>query len=465
MVALIVFLERMMNPEEWFCRSNEVRLRLVWQRRVPPGSMSPETKREREKSMRKVTLLVCVMALSVLSFGHAVDAKGKGKKAPKPKPGAPAVRPGDRAPKPVAPAAGAGNRKKNGTWLIVTLADDILLKQAGWGAIAHHRSGKFNVTVDEKLKGTGPIKNGDVIHVSLMLHGRHISADVSGGKSGQKFLLGLEASDHSKLKVGISHHNSNTFCRLDDKLKALLNKEKNLPVGWSYGKDGKLQSFWMSCKDTPEAKYFDKSNVGIECPETGMPAYTVGQADVVLEFIDAGFDYYDFKGLKERAVKSLLKRDANFGLDKHVVKITVKNNHEKKIEVPVLRRIGDKILWNNSAVVMIEGKGGKVFHGREKIGKKTEAVTLDPGKSVSGQVDIYLADGFPGVLMYGWGGTRCTGVVALGDVAKGFVLDCDPLRVWGTYSRNAPGVAAPVCTTKGPIADLHGAFMNSRYIE
>jgi len=411
--------------------------------------------------MRKTTLLVCVMALSVPSFGHAADAKRTGKKNPNSRPAAPAVRP---APKPNAPASRAGSRKENGTWLIVTLAQDIDLKQAGWGAIAHHKSAKFSVVVDEKLKGSGPIKKGDTVQVDLMLHGRHISAEVSDGKSGQQFFLGLEASDHGKLRVGISHHSSNTFCRLDDKLKALLVKEKNLPVGWSYDEDGKLQSFWMRCKDTPDPKYFDKSNVGIECPETGMPAYTVGEASVELEFIDAGFDYYDFKELKERAVRCLVKRDANYGIDKHVVKITVKNNQEKKIEVPALRRIGDKILWNNSVGVIVSGKGCKVLLGREKIEKKTEAVALDPGESVSGQVDIYLADGFPRVLMYGWGGSRYTGVVALGDVAKGFVLDCDPFRVWGTYNKNAPGVAAPVCTTKGPIPNLRKAFDNSRYV-
>lgn len=331
-------------------------------------------------------------------------------------------------------------RENAGTWLMVTLTRDVKLEQAGWGAIEHHRNANFTVLVDEKLKGTGSVKKGDTLNVRLFLHKSLISPAVSNGKKGDQLFLGLPASDYRGPEVQVDYRAMAVLCGLDEALKERLNKEKNLPVGWSYDNRGAVHSFWASLKDkAPNASYFDPSDIGVVCPQTGMPAYTVGKAEVRFETVTPEIDYYDFKTPPKYIAETFNKHG-------HVVKISVTNNTKETITVPALRRIGTRILWNNSVGMIIFGQGNRSPLNREKITEKTEAVTLDPGQSVFGLIDIYLMEDLPLTMIDVGGSSGINCVISLGNAVAKFNIDISPFHIWGAYNKQAPNSSIPLCS-------------------
>ncbi len=342
-----------------------------------------------------------------------------------------------------------------GTWMVVTLDEDVRLEQRMWGAGEHHRQADFSVLVDEVIRGTGSAKPGDKLKISLNLIQQAINNEIGNGRKGNKFLLGVCESRLNGDEVSVDHWGGagNVMLSYDADQRPQLLKEKNLPLFWSNTPAGQLNSYWTSFpKQVPDPKFFDPSDLGVACPKTGMPAYSVGKAEIAFELVDPGYDYYDFKDLKKSVPAYFDKKNKNGtygeGPDKHVLKVTVSNPTREKITVPALRCIGDKVLWNNSVTIWIQDSGNKLMLNREKIEQKTDAVTLEPGKSISGMIDVLLAEGFPDMLMYGWGGTTVNGVVALGNASSPLIdFSAEPLLLWGTYNAHAKEVEVPLATT------------------
>jgi len=347
-------------------------------------------------------------------------------------------------------AAGFEHRDKLGHWFIVELQEDVALQQMGWGAAAKHRSGEVVVKVVEKIRGRSSVKVGDALRVSVGLHTSTLPKELAQGKKGDTLFL---AVDSPAPKVDVSNWHINILCGIDEARKALLQKEKGLPIGWQY-RDDKLHSFWMSCgSKVPNPEYFKPSNAQLICPETGMPAYTCGDADVTIDFVVPPASHYDLKKFQPRA-EELIKALRGMGHpnmhlhdNKHKAVITVANKQKEAITVPAIRTVGDKILWNHSAqaIVIDHGKHtSKQFMPRATVAQKTEALVLEPGKSVTGEVDLYLMEDLPKVGMYGQGPQPMDGVVVVGDVSKAFRLECDAIGVWGVYNKVLPDAPPPI---------------------
>lgn len=353
-------------------------------------------------------------------------------------------------------AVGFEHRDKLGHWFIVELQEDVVLGRMGWGAAANHRTGEVLVKVVEKIRGRSSVKVGNELRASVALHTSTLPKELAQGKKGDTLFL---AVDLPAAKVNVSNSAMNILCGIDKAGKALLQKEKGLPIGWQYRGD-KLHSFWMSCgSQLPNPDHFTPSHTKLICPETGMPAYTCGDADLTINFVVPPVSHYDLKQFQPRAeelVKALRgmgRSNQRFYLHDraHKAVITVANKQKEAITVPAIRTVGGKILWNHSAQAIVIDHGNspikhtsKQFIPRATVTQKTEALVLEPGESVTGEVDLYLMEDLPKVGMYGQGPYPMSGVVLVGDVSKAFRLECDAFGVWGVYNKVLPGVPAPI---------------------
>jgi hypothetical protein len=344
-----------------------------------------------------------------------------------------------------------------GTWMIITLSEDIRLEQRLRGAGEHHRQARFSVKVNEVVRGTGSVKAGDTIKIILSLHKDYISNEIKNGVKDNQFVLGITESQFNGRNTTINHTDAvgTVLLPYNAAQRPLLLKQATLPLFWSYDAKGKLTSFWNTISQSaPNPKFFDAWDLQAECPDTGMPAYSVGKAKVSFKMINPGLDYYDFKELKDLVPKylKLVNKNGTYGTvpQKHVLEITVSNPTEQAITVPALRNLGEKVLWNNSVSIWMHGHGGKVMLNRDKIDQPTTAAKIEPGKSLTGQIDLLLTEGIPDIHMYGWGsGGNTYGMVALGNVStQALDFSNEALLVWGVYNAHAPHVAMPICTTE-----------------
>jgi hypothetical protein len=352
-------------------------------------------------------------------------------------------------------AVGFEHRDKLGQWFIVELQADGGIDRSVV-TFSNHIGGEVPVKVIEKIRGRSSVKVGDVLRVSVHFRESAFPKELAQGKKGDTLFL---AVDSPASKVTVATGKINIFCGIDKAQKALLEKEKGLPIGWQYRGD-KLHSFWVSCgSKLPNPDYFPPANPKLICPETGMSGYTCGDADVTMDIVVPPASHYNLKKFQPRAeelIKVLhgmnrLNRPLYLNDRAHKVVITVTNRQKETITVPAIRTVGDKILWNHSAqaIVICHGHAAikhtsKQFMPRATVAQKTEALVLEPGKSVTGEVDLYLMEDPTKVDMYGYCPVAMFGVVLVGDVSKAFALECDPIGVWGVYNKVLPGVPAPI---------------------
>jgi len=73
-------------------------------------------------------------------------------------------------------------------------------------------------------------------------------------------------------------------------------------------------------------------------------------------------------------------------------KITVSNPTGQPVTVPALRRVGEKILWNESLVVLCQSKTYPA-PGAKGLSFETLPVSLQPGQKVSGIVNPLALEG------------------------------------------------------------------------
>ena len=148
----------------------------------------------------------------------------------------------------------------------------------------------------------------------------------------------------------------------------IIKKAMSLPRGWRY-KDGKVVSPYAESNIKWPAKA--KVSANIVCSKTNRPALTIPD----------GIKWT----VKQVIPKEIQKYTNSYGDGKFTV--TVANTTEKKLTVPGLLRSGGKILWEAS--VLFKGSTTTV-HLPHEIPDDVESVELEPGESLSHEVNILL---------------------------------------------------------------------------
>ena len=146
-----------------------------------------------------------------------------------------------------------------------------------------------------------------------------------------------------------------------------------LPLGWR-GDLAKIRSPWAGLP----AKWPANSKEGAKhlCATSGRPALGFG----------SGATFEVEKVAPEKKIKwTNPDGDGEY-------KITVSNPTGQPLTVPALRSIGEKILWDESLVILCQSKTYPA-PGAKGLSFKTLPVTLQPGQKVSGIVNPLALEG------------------------------------------------------------------------
>ena len=146
-----------------------------------------------------------------------------------------------------------------------------------------------------------------------------------------------------------------------------------LPLGWS-GDVAKIRSPWADLPAKWPANF--KEGAKHFCASSGRPALGFGSG--------ASFEV-------EKISPEVEIKWTNPDGDGEY-KITVGNPTGQPVMVPALRRIGEKILWNESLAILCQGKTYPA-PGAKGLSFKTVPVTLLPGQKVSGIINPLALEG------------------------------------------------------------------------
>jgi hypothetical protein len=147
-----------------------------------------------------------------------------------------------------------------------------------------------------------------------------------------------------------------------------------LPLGWALA-DGKLLSPWtiLGPDAWPAAA---KGKDKFVCAVTGRPALLAG----------AGIEFTVAPVPPKQAIKyTNPDGDGEY-------KITVKNVTDKVVSVPALLRVGDKILWDDSLVILCQGKVYPIPDAKG-VKEPPQPTVLNPGQEVSTVVNALKLKG------------------------------------------------------------------------
>ena len=154
-----------------------------------------------------------------------------------------------------------------------------------------------------------------------------------------------------------------TLADEDEEKEKAVRLACSLPFGWKV-KDGQIVSPWAEAKKRwPD----ELGKVGHEfvCVSTGRPSYGWNpKAD-----------------LSVKKVPSVWQTNSNRDGDGEM-KITVSNFTEEPLIIPALRRTDERILWEESLVVLINGQGFRAPSSRG-VSDPTQPVTLAPDERIS----------------------------------------------------------------------------------
>jgi hypothetical protein len=147
-----------------------------------------------------------------------------------------------------------------------------------------------------------------------------------------------------------------------------------VPAGWSLQK-GRLVSPWAGLgKDAWPAAA--KGKGWLRCAVTGRPGLLAGAGvEVNVEVVPP---------------KVKLKYGNPDGDGEY--KITVKNTTTKPVSIPALLSDGQKVLWNESLVILCQGKAYSI-PGAQKVKRAPKPTVLQPGKSISTVVNALALQG------------------------------------------------------------------------
>jgi RNA polymerase sigma factor (sigma-70 family) len=208
-----------------------------------------------------------------------------------------------------------------------------------------------------------------------------------------------------------------------------------VPVGWSV-EEGRLVSPWAKLGKAawagdPPAKE------GPACAATGRPALLVGGG---VEFT------------AEPVPPKVALKFANPDGDGEY-QVTVKNVTDRPVTIPALLSDGKAPLWDESLVILCQGKSYMV-PGARGVGKAPRPTVLKPGESVSGVVNVLKLQGPE------WpkGGYRIEFQFCLGEksVTKSFYYTSkhhDPLRKQATKKPAQKNAVKPSKEWTGSVED------------
>ena len=161
---------------------------------------------------------------------------------------------------------------------------------------------------------------------------------------------------------------------IDAKKLAAIKLACELPMGWK-NVNGKLPSPWAAQKERawPKSQKMDAKHF---CSVTGRPALLAGGA----------VNYKVEKVPPTKAIKwTNPDGDGQY-------KITVTNPTAKPVTIDALRKVGKRILWKESLVILCQGKPYTV-PGSIGLLRTTKAVTLKAGQSISTVVNALALEG------------------------------------------------------------------------
>ena len=218
---------------------------------------------------------------------------------------------------------------------------------------------KLTFTIKDSIRGN--LKPGDSVEVSHVARQR-VAPVFPKGKD---CVVGAEKSRGSIQAKSVEPFDAKTI--------ASIRLACSLPLGWA-GNAGRIISPWAGLK----AKWPSVIKEGAEffCSTSGRPALWFG----------SGAEFAVEKVPPEEAIKwTNPDGDGEY-------RITVSNTGEKPVSVPALRRIGDKILWQESVVILCQGK---TYASPESKGLSvaTSPTLLKPGQKLSGVINALALEG------------------------------------------------------------------------
>ena len=218
----------------------------------------------------------------------------------------------------------------------------------------------YNHTLSVKVERVirGDAKPGDTVN----LHHGARQHDKPTFPEGKRIVVGVKRSRGSM--------SVQQLVVADDDTVLDIETACSLPVGWTVA-EGKLLSPWSKFGDA--GWLVDESNKTTlpRCAKTGRPAYK----------LPAGVTLAVESVPPAKAIKwTNPDGDGEY-------KLTVTNTTDKAIVIPALRRVGERVLFDESIVVRCQGKGYTI-PGAVGVGVKTDPLTLEPGVSVSHVVNV-----------------------------------------------------------------------------
>ena len=213
--------------------------------------------------------------------------------------------------------------------------------------------------VSEPLRG--PLKKDDTASGNLRTKGEKPTLTV-----GKKHLVAL-TTDRGGYRVEAIEELT------DDNLKD-ARAVAAMPRGWSV-KGKEFVSPWAALgkKAWPEGL---EGTSAIRCARTGRPALPVG-------------DEIEFTVEKVPPAKEIKYQNPDGDGE---YKITLKNPTKKDVKIPALFTDGQKVLWDESVVIVCQGKAYPA-PGAAGLPEKAKPVELKAGQSISGTVHALRLEG------------------------------------------------------------------------
>ncbi|MBT7741740.1 MAG: hypothetical protein HN727_08070 [Opitutae bacterium] len=218
---------------------------------------------------------------------------------------------------------------------------------------------KLSFTVKEAIRGD--LKPGGKVEISNVARQRVAPVFPEG----ETCVVGAEKSRGG--------YQAKVVQKLDQAKIASIRLACALPLGWS-GKAGAVTSPWVGLK----LKWPPNLKEGAKhfCTATGRPALGFG--------IGATFAV-------EKVPPEVDVKWANPDGDGEY-RLTVANSGDKPVVIPALRKLGGKVLWNESVVILCQGKTYPAPNAKG-LSVVTSPVTLKPGQKLSGIINPLALEG------------------------------------------------------------------------
>ena len=306
--------------------------------------------------------MTAVLFLALVTAGTLASAPLLVRKTAAPVPTGQAPRPKAPAPADKTPPLSAEALERWGKAEAVCLAKLVAAKA---GPVAQSFPPIYNHTLELSILSSlrGTFKKGD----SLGAHHSVRQKDEPTFPVGAECLVALKKAQGNRWQV-VTIRPATAQDVAEAKLAC------SVPLGWSVVK-GRLVSPWASLGDKawPTSA---RIKGWWACAETGRPSLPAGESiEMTVEAVPP---------------KKSIKWTNPDGDGEY--RITVRNASDKPVPVPALLRAGDKVLWDESLVILCQGKVYTV-PGASGVKEAPRPVVLKPGEQVSTVVNALKLQG------------------------------------------------------------------------